>query len=95
MVLVPSFGCFSAAFWWNANGYFGYCLTLLKVGGAGSSVVAMCGWYLFAMQVMASVDLVVLPVGYLRYTPPVRILGWMLTYYTESHHRACFGQSYV
>lgn len=66
LVLVPSFGCFSAAFWWNAQGNFDFCVTLLKVGGAGFFVVAMCGWYLFAVQVFASVDLVFLPVGDLR-----------------------------
>ena len=66
LVLVPSFGCFAAAFWWNANGNFGYCLTLLKVGGAGFFVVALLGWYLFIVQVTAAVDLAVLPVGDLR-----------------------------
>ena len=115
LVLVPSFGCFSAAvsyilsfscifvllleppsgwytrifalrpfslissrtqanerpqFWWNSNGNFSYSLTLLKIGGAGFFVVAMCGWYLFAVQVLASVDLINLPVGDLRYVSP-------------------------
>lgn len=70
LVLVPSFGCFAAAFWQNSNGNFNYCLTLLKVGGAGFFVVAMCGWYLFAVQVLASVDLIMLPVGDLRYVNP-------------------------
>lgn len=46
LVLVPSFGAFAAAFWWNAKGRFGFCLTLLKVGGAGFFVVALLGWYL-------------------------------------------------
>lgn len=67
LVLVPSFGCFAGAFWEFAEGHFNNSLTLLKVGGAGFFVVAMCGWYLFAVQVMASVDLINLPVGDLRY----------------------------
>ena len=66
LVLVPSFGAFAAAFWWNAQGRFGYCLTLLKVGGAGFFVVALLGWYLFIVQLTAAVDLLVLPVGDLR-----------------------------
>jgi uncharacterized protein len=67
LVLVPAFGCFAAAFWRNAEGKFGFSITLLKVGGAGFFVVGMLGWYLFAVQLFAAVDLLVLPVGDLRY----------------------------
>lgn len=66
LVLVPAFGCFSAAFWWNAEGDYPFCLTLLRVGGAGFFVVALLGWYLLIVQLTAAVDLIALPVGDLR-----------------------------
>lgn len=55
-LLVPAFGCLSAAFFHLAAGKTD--ATELQIVGAGLAwAVCLLGWYLFAVQVFAAVDL--------------------------------------
>ena len=65
--LVPAFSCLAAAFWKLAEGTPEAAAVALKCQhAAGGLVFAVCilGWYLFAVQLLASVDFPInLPVG--------------------------------
>ncbi|PSK33943.1 Protein alcS [Elsinoe australis] len=62
--LVPAFGLFAAAFWYNAEGETAYGARLQIAGGAFAFVVCLLGWYIFTAIMLASTDMpFALPVG--------------------------------
>ena len=64
VVLVPTFGCFAGAFWQLALGNTSSFNTLLNAAGGLAFVVCLLGWYLFLVQILASVDFPInFPVG--------------------------------
>jgi succinate-acetate transporter protein len=61
-LLVPSFGCLAAVFFYAAQGVVA--TTLQTTAGALTFIVCLLGWYLFFVQLLASVDFPLnLPVG--------------------------------
>jgi uncharacterized protein len=67
LLLVPAFGCLAAAFWKIAQGTPSALQTALKAQHAAGGLtfaVSLLGWYLFLVQLLASVDFPLnLPVG--------------------------------
>lgn len=62
LLLVPAFGCLTGYFWLAAAGTPNP--TLLVATGGLTFVVSLLGWYLFLVQLLASVDMPInLPVG--------------------------------
>lgn len=63
-LLVPAFGCLTAAFWYAALGNTDRFSTLLIAGGALAFVVCILGWWIFTAILFASLDFPIqLPVG--------------------------------
>lgn len=62
LTLVPAFACLAGAYWHlglAASGHSGSgatANTLLVAAGAITFVTDMCGWYIFAAMMLASVD---------------------------------------
>lgn len=64
VLLVPSFGCLAGAYWQLAKANVSLATTLLHAAGGMTFVVCLLGWYLFFVQLLASVDFPLnLPVG--------------------------------
>jgi len=62
--LVCAFGCLAGTYWHLAKGDASAASKLQTAGGAFTFVTCMSGWYLFFVQILASVDFPVnLPVG--------------------------------
>lgn len=62
LLLVPSFGCLTAVFFYGALGEAAP--TLQLTAGALTFVICLLGWYLFFVQLLAAVDFPLnLPVG--------------------------------
>jgi succinate-acetate transporter protein len=54
--LVGAFGCLSGAYWNLALGNTATATRCQTAGGALSFITCVCGWYLFTVQILASVD---------------------------------------
>jgi len=62
--LVCAFGCLAGAYWNIARGNAAVAMRCQTAGGAWAFVTCVCGWYLFIVQILASVDFPLsLPVG--------------------------------
>ena len=56
VTLVLAFSCLAATYWYLAMGNMAKAGNLLIAGGACSFVTCCAGWYLFTVQMLASVD---------------------------------------
>lgn len=64
VTLVPAFGCLAGSFWQSAQGNAAIALTLQHAAGGLTFATSLLGWYLFFVQLLASVDFPLnLPVG--------------------------------
>lgn len=55
-MLIPTFECLAAAFWFTAAGNATAAAPCVLAGGACAFVVCMLGWYIFAAILLAAVD---------------------------------------
>jgi uncharacterized protein len=55
-LLVPTFGCLTAAYFFTAQGNATAAAPCILAGGALAFVICMLGWYIFAAILLAAVD---------------------------------------
>jgi len=55
-LLVPTFSCLTAAYWFTAMGNATAAAPCIKAGGALAFVISLLGWYIFAAILLAAVD---------------------------------------